>query len=115
IDRAGDHQCVVCSRAAGSYAYWPRGEIPGFACSLECAYLAQWVREMTTTELDELELGALDRASDEAGAYLESVGKTDLGELTPGEWKEFLARVALGFSKGLKKAVEGRARVAPPY
>lgn len=82
---------------------------------MDCAYLAQWSRELSVKELSELERSALEKASALAGGYLDELGKTDLAELTRGEWDEFLARVVHGFSGGLKAALEKESRIAPPY
>lgn len=115
IDRTGDHQCVVCGRAAGDYVLWPRGKTPGFTCSHECAYLANWVREASVRELSDLERQALDKASDLAGEYLDGLGKTDLAELDLEEWRTLLGKIVQGFSTGLKGAMQKQSRVAPPY
>jgi len=115
VDRTGDWQCISCARVAGEYAIWPRGKIPGFACSIECAHLAYWVREKTVSELNDLEKSALGKASDFAGEYLDELGKTDMAQMTREEWATFLEKVLLGFSSGLRSELKSESRIAPPY
>lgn len=50
---------------------------------------------------------ALDAASDEAGSYLENLGKTDLAELTEVEWRGFVLNLCLEYHKSLVKELEG--------
>lgn len=40
--------------------------------------------------MEDSEIAGIDEASKAAGEYLEELGKFDLRELTPNEWREFL-------------------------
>lgn len=50
---------------------------------------------------------ALEAASNEAGRYLENIGKTDLADLTEAEWKGFVLNLCLEYHKHLVKEMEG--------
>jgi hypothetical protein len=47
------------------------------------------------TDLSDWEEKAIDHASDMAGEYLESLGKTDLATMTHEEWRALIAGVYL--------------------
>jgi hypothetical protein len=53
--------------------------------------------------MTENEVAALEKAGENAGAYLEQIGKESLGELTAEEWQQFLAEVMIGFSQELRR------------
>lgn len=57
------------------------------------------------------EARALQAGGNVGGAYLESIGKTDLADLTPEQWAEFLSRVLAGYSDDLIQ----QAREAVPF
>lgn len=52
-------------------------------------------------DLDELQQKALDFSSDQAGAYLESVGQTDLAQLSREQWMQFLQIVVCRYQDKL--------------
>ncbi len=57
---------------------------------------------MPQPDFDLLETEAIDEAGALAGAYLDSINKSDLATLTPDEWREFLERVVDGFGSHLR-------------
>jgi hypothetical protein len=65
---------------------------------------------MPAPELDRLEQAAALEAGAEAGAFLEECGTTDVAQLVPEQWQEFLRRLFIGFEKTLRrKILEGEA------
>lgn len=59
----------------------------------------------------DLESAALAAGGDQAGQYLDEIGKTDLATLTGDEWGAFLAKVLEGYSTHMREA----AAAAPPF
>ncbi len=96
--------CGVCRRRAYGYGVAPAQSKPVmWLCdSPECWALGQGVYTMPTAELDEFEKAARDAAGERAGAYLDSIGKTDLAQLTGEEWRLFLHQVIVGFEDELR-------------
>lgn len=62
---------------------------------------------MNAAELDACEKMATGLAGEEAGAYLDELGKTDLATLTQEEWQTFLSRIVTGFEKYMQKIIYG--------
>ena len=67
---------------------------------------------MTITQLNEWQIKAIEAASEPAGAYLDSIGKTDLATLTEGEWYRFLEEVSIAYHEEMDRQ---RASGAPPF
>lgn len=64
---------------------------------------------MPKMDLDAYETAARDEAGEMAGAYLDSLGKTDLASLTEEEWRTFLHQVIVGFEASLRRRFLARA------
>lgn len=95
--------CAVCRRRAGPLGYSRRGEDPLWVChDDDCRNNLHKVREMPQPEFDALESEAIGEAGALAGAYLDSIGKSDLAKLSEAEWREFLERVVDGFGSHLR-------------
>lgn len=60
---------------------------------------------MASREFDRAEQHAVQEAGDAAGAYLDSIGKTDLATLTEAEWGEFCRRMVRGFETAMREAI----------
>ncbi|MDR7037431.1 hypothetical protein J2X36_002178 [Methylobacterium sp. BE186] len=104
----GDREPVICGvcrrRAIGLGWAGRQGHPVMWLCdSPVCGTLARSVYEMPKVALDRFEQAARDEAGDMAGAYLESIGKTDLARLTEEEWKTFLHQVLVGFEASLRR------------
>ena len=56
-------------------------------------------------DLDRYEELALQAGGQEAGAYLEQIGKTDLALLTPEEWESFLRLVLIGYADRMREQI----------
>lgn len=69
--------------------------------------LIKKVYHMPRRELDRYEEQALEAGGDAGGAYLDSIGKTDLAALEEDEWKEFLRRVFVGYTDGMRELAKG--------
>lgn len=54
---------------------------------------------------DHWEMKAIEAAGDDAGAYLDKIGKTDLGQLTGEEWAEFCRTMCLAFGPRLAQII----------
>lgn len=56
----------------------------------------------------DLEIEALYGASNFAGEYLESIGKTDLASLSEDEWMTLMEATVTGYQEKLQNLVAGR-------
>ena len=80
------HSCPVCRRAGGAFAISePNGPI-AHLCSIECAKVYIMRKPQP---LDFNEKAACLAGGSAAGAYLESIRKTDLATMTEAEWSTF--------------------------
>lgn len=66
---------------------------------------------MTMNDVSETELEALRVGGERAGAYLDSINKTDLADLTAEEWDEFLSLILCGYSERIRELTSE----APPF
>jgi hypothetical protein len=55
----------------------------------------------------DIEIAAIQAASGPAGNYLDSIGKTDLAQLTEDEWRTFLEVVVTAFQNAMAKLQAG--------
>lgn len=104
--------CGVCRRRASTGFGWAgqQGRPIMWLCDDPiCGQLARTVYEMPKLKLDAFEEAARDDAGDMAGAYLESIDKTDLATLTADEWATFLHQVIVGFEASLRRRILGNA------
>ncbi|MEM1346642.1 MAG: DUF6511 domain-containing protein [Pseudomonadota bacterium] len=90
--------CNVCSRQGQGFEYRDpvfRGDSPVHFCSFACSevFMVSRARDVPLTH-DEAR--ALKAGGDQAGAYLDRLGKTDLATLTPEEWHEFCRLLYVG-------------------
>jgi hypothetical protein len=60
---------------------------------------------MPQPRLDAYEIGAALEAGNEAGAFLDEIGKTDMATLDGDEWREFLRRVIVGFENSMRRKI----------
>jgi len=68
----------------------------------QCLEIAKGTKHMRQDEFNRVENVAAIKGGDEAGAYLEQIGKTDMIKLTREEWGEFCRRLVAGYRKALK-------------
>lgn len=96
--------CFICSREAFSGLHFKFQPV-----CLSCApnsLAGAVMQEFTETEEEAIAAGGA-----QAGAYLDSIGKTDLAELTPEQWTKFLGTFFHGYSVHMREA----ARANPPF
>ena len=96
--------CGVCRRAAGANGYAPRqGKPIMWICDdPDCGKLAKTVFHMEKRQLNQFEAFSLNDAGQAAGAYLESIGKFSLAELSEEEWATFLKTVLNSFGEHMR-------------
>lgn len=95
--------CAVCRRRATELAYVTERRETLYLCGDPgCSAGAHRLKLL---DFDELERKALGAAGASAGAWLDGIGKTDLGELSGEQWTAFLALVVTGFSDRLRELV----------
>ena len=97
--------CGVCHRRAGSWGYLPRAGAPvlWLCADPACIKLGRSVYTMAPAQLDAFEIAARNDAGDRAGAYLDTIGKTDLASLAEEEWFAFLTHIVQGFEESLRR------------
>lgn len=98
--------CFVCRRRADGLGV-QKGNRIGWLCQ-QCAdggYGTRTIR-MPVREFDRYEAGALRRAAQgRAGAYLDSLGRTDLADLHPQEWQHVCRLIIEDFGEGIRAEV----------
>lgn len=97
--------CAVCRRQAGQWGYSPRAHSPIlWLCSDPvCLGSGSKVYTMSEREMTIFEIKARNEAGAKAGAYLDKIGRTDLGTLNEEEWFRFLTLVVTGFEDSLRE------------
>lgn len=109
-------QCAVCRRPEEGWGYLPpngRGKQkrpPVWTCR-DHIDLAREVFHMPAKDLTTMEVLALREAGSAAGEYLDSLGKTDLAQLSADEWFIFLERILNRFGEEMRDRLQ--ANVAP--
>lgn len=107
--------CSVCRREVqGPFPPLPSWLAPwralserAAACSIVCL-AALSMRDPSMVDPTENETKALEAASDNAGAYLEELGETDLAKLSREQWMTLLEVVVTAWSDALHE-LEGAA------
>jgi hypothetical protein len=96
--------CGVCQRQAVGLGWAPKqGKPVLWLCSdANCHSLGEIVFKMPKDKLTAFETWALHDAGELAGAYLESVGKFDLSELSEAEWFTFLKTIMQGYGDKMR-------------
>lgn len=94
--------CAVCRRAGCGIALLSPGSERIDFCSPRCSEIFMVARaaeiELKTNERDAALAGGK-----QAGGYLDSLGKTDLADMTADEWAEFCAAMVKGYVSDLQK------------
>ncbi|AWN43145.1 DUF6511 domain-containing protein [Methylobacterium durans] len=97
--------CFVCRRRADGLGV-NQGNRIGWLCQ-QCAdggYGMKAIR-MSARSFDEFEARAIAAAGDAAGAYLDSVGQTDLAKLHPANWRVFCETLITSFGDAIRREV----------
>lgn len=103
INRFEDAVCSCCGRSATGFGYAPKtGQAILWVCDdPQCLEIAKDSYSMKQDQFSRLESLAAGKGGDEGGAFLDSIGKTNLESLTPDEWFEFCRRIVAGYRKAL--------------
>lgn len=105
--------CACCARPAigvGVVARYKNN--PLWCCDRpECLALAKETLGMDARTFNRLDTLATVTGGQEAGAYLDEIDKTDLAQLTEGEWGEFCQRLVAGY----RAALEGSLKDTAPF
>ena len=104
--------CFVCRRRSDGFAVGTNAKSIGWFCEQCGITTAKVYFDMKKRMFDSYEEKALDTAGEQAGAYLDTIGKTDLATLTEPEWKTFLEAAVNGFGDGMRAAC---ADLEPPF
>lgn len=111
-------KCRACGRTAWHWDWFQpvrfaRAHMVAPTCSPHC--LQVWKDIRTMVDPNHYELAAMAAASDCAGEYIESLGRTDMALWTPEEWASFIEAVCGGYVDSLVRqqaeAMEALARV----
>lgn len=108
ITRFSDAVCGCCARSATGFGYAPRtGQSIIWVCDdPDCLQIAKDSYAMKQEQFSRIESLAAGKGGEEGGAYLDTIGKTDLATLTTDEWFEFLRRIVSGYRVGLVTAIK---------
>ena len=100
--------CAVCrARANSGHKFGYRNQPILHACKdPRCQALLPKVYKMTRPQLDAFEEKAIKHGGHEAGAYLDSLGKYNLAEMTDDEWATFCACLVKGYGEHMKWMLE---------
>lgn len=103
--------CSVCKRAAVGLGYLPdrRGAngVAWLCDDPDCLSLGKAVYHMPSKPLNQFEVFSLADAGDEAGTFLEKIGKTDLAQLSQEEWSAFLKIILTTFEQKMRERLLG--------
>lgn len=102
-------QCAICRRAESGVGYAPPGRrkkgtpLQVTWCCKSDIELGRAVHHLPQDILSRIERESVSAAGDDAGAYLDKIGKTDLATLSREEWEEFLNTFLNGFGEHMRK------------
>lgn len=94
--------CFICRREAFHFLKYKGQSV----CGTCAPFSSLGEKVITDCEVDALEHGGM-----AGGEYLDSIGKTDLAELTEEQWGEFLGKVLEGYSDHMR----GKVTEDPPF
>ena len=111
INRFDDAICGCCGRQATGFGYSPDHRKPViWVCDdNSCLQLAKDSYAMKQDKFSRIESLAAGKGGDEGGAFLDTIGKSDLATLSPDEWFEFCRRIVAGYRKALVADLKGEA------
>jgi len=89
--------CETCRREGGEITLYIGKKPMVQFCCIECARLYM-TRNLTASEE-----AAAAKGGEEAGAYLDKIGKTDLATLSDAEWAGFVEHLVTGYCDHLRE------------
>jgi len=107
IDRLQQGLCAVCARrevgiGVADWESFKKPPILWLCDDPDCIAKAKATYDMKQDEFTRIESLAAGKGGEEAGAFLDQIGKTDMAKLTKTEWFEFCRRLVAGYRKALK-------------
>jgi hypothetical protein len=91
-----------CRREAKGFYYQRRYDDPRvWCCSLGCLDNVYEVKGMIDPTASEI--AAIEAASDPAGEYIESLGRTDMASWSRDEWLGFIECVVTGYTDAMQR------------
>lgn len=99
--------CMVCRRHAIAVGTMKAKKPPIlWVCDDPiCIRHGSKVANMSAKQFDAYEKKARRLASEEAGEYLDQLGKTDLAKLTETEWITFNEKIITGFERNMRELI----------
>jgi hypothetical protein len=98
--------CFVCGRRPSGFGYAPSDRKPiAWAC-MDHLKEARMAYHFPTTALDAFEQRALQAAGEDAGEYLDGIGKTDLATLTGEQWLIFTKLLLERFGTHMRDQID---------
>lgn len=97
--------CFICQRESARYLTYKKDRPVCMTCA-PFSYQGEMMIDVTDTEME-----ALTKGGEDAGEFLDGIGKTDLAALSAEEWSEFLCRVLGGYSAHM----QAEAKKYPPF
>lgn len=105
--------CAACRRPTIGLAVIPKGRRNAplaWVCNdPECIQIARNTYDMKQIEFHRIDELATQDGGNEAGAYLDKIGKTDLAQLSEQEWQEFCRAMVGGYRTALKTKLQHEA------
>jgi len=115
IDRLETGLCAVCARREAGIGIQTHPKLRHspflWVCDdPDCLKIVTETARMRQDEFDRVESLAAVRGGDEAGQFLDQIGKSDMAKLTRAEWCEFCRRLVAGYRKALKTNLSNNGR-----
>lgn len=109
--RASDRVCASCAGQTVGFGVVAKYKNDILWCCghPDCYVATLRTYTMPDKEFKRLEQIATVKGGEEAGEYLESIGKTDLAEMTEAEWEVFCLRLVGGYRWALHETLKGEA------
>ncbi len=102
--------CFICRRRDDGCALLRGREIRWYCAECGMA-LAKKANAMMPRAFDLVEQRAMQEAGEQAGEYLDEIGKTDLAQLDQNEWNVFLIMIIRKFGEAIRREI---ATHSPP-
>ncbi|WP_425070661.1 DUF6511 domain-containing protein [Sagittula sp. S175] len=98
------YPCPICRRPGGWATINMTGAPLAGVCSPQCAEI--WIKRKGQPNVEQFEREAVMAGGAKAGAYLDSIGKSDLGTMTREEWATFCETLWLETCDVLRKRAD---------
>ncbi len=105
--------CGVCACQASGFGYAPsdRHRTMWVCDDPDCLTIARGTYTMSQSDWNTIERDAIRQAGSQAGAWLDSIGKTDMAALTADEWDQFCKRMIGEYRSHLATMVSTHMRL----